>query len=110
MRVVTAVLTSRLRRLPAYLLATGLLVTGFSMDPALASGSQGGVAVELLAEFRDSDDQIRSLFEGAGIHADMGGRASIFAQRDGVTRSSSFRYAAASGLSASANPIAAAGC
>ena len=84
MRVVTAVLTSRLRRLPAYLLATGLLVTGFSMDPARASGIQGRGAVEILEEFRDSDDQISSLFEGAGIHADMGGRASIFAQRDGV--------------------------
>lgn len=79
---------SRLWCVPACFLAIGLSLSAGAPSAAYAADIPRDRGAGILAEFRQADNQITSLFSGVAIAVDIGGRATMFTQKDGV------RYAA----------------
>ena len=72
------------RGLPGRVLGICIAVAGFGLPPALATDIQDHRGVGILTDFRQADEQLRTIFDGTAVINDIGGRASQFARRDGT--------------------------
>ena len=67
---------------PGRVLGICIAVVGFGLPPALATDIQDHRGVGILTDFRQADEQLRTIFDGTAVINDIGGRASQFAHRD----------------------------
>ena len=67
---------------PGRVLGICIAVAGFGLPPALATDIQDHRGVGILTDFRQADEQLRTIFDGTAVINDIGGRASQFAHRD----------------------------
>ena len=67
---------------PSRVLGICIAVAGFGLPPALATDIQDHRGVGILTDFRQADEQLRTIFDGTAVINDIGGRASQFAHRD----------------------------
>ena len=72
------------RGCPGRLFGIWLAVAAFGLPPALAADTQTDTGIRILSDFRQADEQLRSIFDGAAIVGDIGGRASQFTHKDGM--------------------------
>ncbi len=54
----------------------------FELPPALADETLDQRGVRILTDFRQADEQLRTIFDGTAVTTDIGGRASQFAHQD----------------------------
>ena len=69
---------------PVLLLGIGVLFLVASLKYAYGADIKDNHATEILSNFRQTDEQIGTLFRDAALVADMGGRASMFVRKDGT--------------------------
>ena len=69
---------------PVLVLEIGALFLGAGLTSAHGADIKDNRAIEILSNFRQTDEQIGKLFRDAALVADMGGRASMFVRKDGT--------------------------
>ena len=84
MRRPKATSASRCRGYAGQMLGICIAVAGFGLPPALATDIQDHRGTGILIDFTQADEQLRTIFDGTAVFADIGGRASQFAHRDGT--------------------------
>ncbi len=67
---------------PVLLLEIGVLFLDADLTSAHSADFKDNRATEILSNFRQTDEQIGTLFRDAPLVADMGGRASMFVRKD----------------------------
>ena len=69
---------------PGWIFGIWIAVAGCGLPPALAADTQANTGIRILSDFRQADEQLRTIFDGTAVIGTIGGRASQFAHRDGT--------------------------
>ena len=82
MRKLKVTSASWCRGYSGFALGICIAVGCFGLPPALANETLDQRGVRILIDFRQADEQLRTIFEGTVVTADIGGRASQFGHQD----------------------------
>lgn len=84
MRILRTGLSVQIWLWPVLLLETGVLFSGIGATPTYGADIKDNRAAELLANFMQTDEQLKALFRDAPPVVDIGGRASMFTRENGT--------------------------